>query len=35
MYGVRMERRFIVRFSLANIDDVFAIGKNEAIRNSV
>jgi hypothetical protein len=33
MYGVRMERGVIVRFSLANNNTVFAVGKNDAVRD--
>ncbi len=33
MYGVRMERGVIVRFSLANSNTVFAVGKNDAVRD--
>jgi hypothetical protein len=35
MYGVRMERSMIVRFSLANNNTVFAVGKNDAVRDGI
>jgi hypothetical protein len=33
MYCVRIERGVIVRFSLANNYAVFAVGKNDAVRD--
>jgi hypothetical protein len=35
MYGVRMERSVIACFGLANINAVFAVGKNDAIRDGL
>jgi hypothetical protein len=35
MYGVCMERYMVVRFSLANNNTVFAVGKNDAVRDGI